>query len=93
MTSEGDKADHRADIYALGCIVYEMVTGQLPRQSNDIFQAIANTEKTPPAPDSIIPELPQAASQVILQTLVKEPADRPVSATQFVNLLRQALDL
>jgi len=90
IMEETDCIDHRVDIYALGCVVYEMITGQLPFEPN--LSPLAYIDAIPLAPDSIIPDLPKAASQIILKALAKKPDERPSSAGQFINDLRQALD-
>jgi serine/threonine-protein kinase len=89
MMGQSQSTDHRADIYALGCIVYEMITGRLPFDQADF--PLAHLDIDPPAPSLIVPALPEAASQVILKALAKDPAKRPASASQFIEDLRRAL--
>jgi len=89
MVGQSQDMDHRVDIYALGCVVYEMITGRLPFEQADF--PLAHLNRDPPAPDSIVPDLPKAASQVILKALAKDPVERPASASQFIEELRRAL--
>jgi eukaryotic-like serine/threonine-protein kinase len=86
----GEPVDGRADIYALGCVAYYLLTGHLVFESETVFQMIANHLQTPPIPPSertdrpVSPEL----ERLILKCLAKNPNDRPQSAA----LLLQALD-
>ena len=83
--------DHRADIYSLGCVTYEMFTGQLPFDSN--YFPIAHINSDPPPPHEWAHDIPKSASQIIVKALAKEPEDRPNNATQFVTELCQALGM
>ncbi len=87
----GQNTDYRVDIYALGCVVYEMFTGCPPFESID--HLLAPLDADPPSPSLIVPTLPQAASQVILKALARERDSRPFSASQFIQDLRQALEV
>jgi serine/threonine protein kinase len=69
--------DHRADQYALGCILYQLLCGQPPFTSNrplELFQA--HRFQAPPPPRSIVPSIPAEVEKVILKLLSKSPADR-----------------
>ena len=81
--------DSRADIYALGCVGYFLLTGE-PVFSGETPLAIAvHHVKTPPVPPSSRSELPipPALDRVILDCLAKEPADRPQSASELSRRL------
>ena len=87
----GEPVDGRADIYALGCVAYYLLTGQLVFEGEKVFQMIANHLQTPPIPPSQRTErpVPPELERLILKCLAKSPNDRPQSAVQ----LFQALDL
>jgi len=69
--------DGRADQYALGIMLYQMVTGNLPFLEVNAMQIIlAQVNKTPPPPTNFKPELPELAEGVILKALSKKPEDR-----------------
>jgi predicted ATPase len=84
----GQAVDQRADLYALGVIFYELVTGQLPFQGQGPLEVIAQhirSEVTPP--QTLNPELPVEVEEVILKLLSKQPEDRFGSADQLAATL------
>jgi hypothetical protein len=87
--AQGDPVDARADLFALGCVLYRACTGQLPfrgRDAGSVLRAILSTE--PPAPHAIDPEVPPALSDLIVRLLAKDPNDRPAGA----QVVAQALE-
>jgi tRNA A-37 threonylcarbamoyl transferase component Bud32 len=90
MMGGGEEINYRADIYAFGCVVYEMITGQPPFETATLPLAHFNAE--PPSPRLSVPALPETAAQVILKALAKDPSERPISSSWFIKDLRQALD-
>lgn len=89
VRGESKEIDYRVDIYSLGCVVYEMLTGHPPFARSELPWAHLNT--IPVSPDRLVPDLPEVASQVILKALAKNQDERPLSAAQFVKDLRRAL--
>jgi tRNA A-37 threonylcarbamoyl transferase component Bud32 len=74
---EGIEIDHRADIYALGVILFEMLTGEVPFGGNSYRTIMLNQmTKAPPAARRIVPELPPALDAILSRALAKRPADR-----------------
>jgi len=79
------------DIYALGVILFEMLTGRLPFEQPDSKVLItAIVEKEPPAPTSIDPLIPAPIERVCLKALSKKPENRQKDALEFANGLRYA---
>lgn len=86
------KVDHRADVYAMGVIIYEMVTGQLPFDAETPFAVVMKHISEPlPLPRRLRPDLPEAVERVILKALAKEPADRYQSMRDLVMAFDQAV--
>jgi putative nucleotidyltransferase with HDIG domain len=75
--SLGDVIDHRTDVYALGVVLYEMVTGMSPFDRPSLTEILlAQVHDTPPAPRAIDPALPEALEALILRALAKLPNQR-----------------
>jgi predicted Ser/Thr protein kinase len=77
----GQTGDHRADIFSLGVILFELVTGRRPFEGSDMLTLVSNmlTQATPLACE-VEPEVPADISEFIAQMLSKEPSERPLSA-------------
>lgn len=73
----GEAADHRADIYALGVVLYEMITGRLPFEADKAFDVLLmHINEAPPKPREIVPNTPEIVEDIILKALAKSPAER-----------------
>jgi Protein kinase domain len=73
----GDELDGRADVYSLGCVLYECLVGEPPfRRDSDLAVVFAHLETEPPSLSAGRPELPVALDAVIARALAKEPAER-----------------
>ncbi len=81
----------QSDIYALGGIVYEMVTGHLPFVADSpISLALKHIHEAPPPPSTYSPHLPPTVEAVIMRALSKSPKERPATAQTLIEELRQA---
>jgi serine/threonine protein kinase len=90
--AKGEPVDGRADQYALGILLYEMLTGELPFQADDLVSFIyKHTQKPMPDPRRLRPDLPQEVSDVVLRATAKDPIDRFSTITDLADALEEAL--
>ncbi|MFI5183222.1 MAG: serine/threonine-protein kinase, partial [Vicinamibacteria bacterium] len=85
----GEAVDGRADLYALGCVAYYMLSGQVIFEGEKAIQVIAKhlrTDPIPPSQRASIP-LPPGLEQLVLACVAKKPADRPQSAADLSRSL------
>ncbi len=86
----GGEVDHRADLYAFGVTLYQLVTGTVPFEDGDL--AYHHRHTAPPDPYTRVDSIPASLSRLILQMLAKSRDDRPVDPAEVGRKLQAILD-
>jgi tetratricopeptide (TPR) repeat protein len=84
--------DARSDVYALGVILYQLLTRELPFRGNSRMLLIQVLEQEPIAPRKLNADIPRDLQNICLKAMAKEPADRYLTAEAFAQDLRRFLD-
>ena len=91
---EGGPLDGRADVYSLGCLLYECLTGEAPfARGSRLAMAWAHLEEEPPNASEHRPELPVAIDAVIRKAMAKEPPHRYTTCAALIGAAEEALGL
>jgi serine/threonine-protein kinase len=89
--AHGEHVDARADLYALGCLLFELLTGETPFDGSGFEVLLAHLGRPAPAPSSRNPDVPEVADRLVASLMAKKPDDRPQSADEVVATLDEAL--
>lgn len=88
----GSEVGPRSDVYSLGCLLYELVTGQTPFAANASVEVLLAHVNRPPPPVDEGDALPRGYADLIMQMLEKDPADRPESSVAVRERLEAIRD-
>ena len=89
---KGETPDARTDVYSLGCVLFECLTGRPPfRSENDAGLMYAHLQQPPPPVTSERPDLPHEIDRVVGRAMAKSPDDRPRSAGELADDAARAL--
>src|SRR6266516_2456539 len=84
----GGKVDARADLYSLGCVLFQMLVGRRPFSGDDAVSLVyQHVHSTPPRVDSLVPAVPAELGALVASLMAKDPDDRPASAEEVRRAL------
>jgi serine/threonine protein kinase len=90
--ARGDEATPAADVYALGVVLYQLLTGRLPYEGSSLAElAIRRENERPLPPSSYADDVPEGLSVAVLKSLESDPADRYSSARSLAEGLRRGI--
>jgi hypothetical protein len=89
--AHGEVVDARADLYALGCLLYELVTSSPPFEGSGFEVLLAHLGRPAPLPSEKNPNVPESIDRLCAMLMRKKPDDRPQHADEVVALIDEAL--
>ncbi len=88
----GEKLSLATDVYSLGVIAYQMLTGETPFTGNSLHVLRQHREDAPPSLQEKNRKVPRKVARLVMSALAKDPAQRPASAAAFASMLRARAD-
>ena len=90
--AKGGFTDAKSDLYSLGVVMYEMLTGKVPFDADTpVSVALKHMQEDPKEPIDLNPEIPSAVNQIVIKAMQKEPSARYQNATEMLHDLSKAL--
>ena len=89
--AQGQQVDERSDLYSVGIVLYEMLTGTVPFKGDSaVTVALKHVNEMAAEPAQLVPGMPYALNQIVLKAIAKDPDQRYQTAEQFARDLRSA---
>jgi len=89
--AKGQRVDERSDLYSVGIVLYEMLTGTVPFKGDSaVTVALKHVNQMAAEPAQLVPGMPYALNQIVLKAIAKDPDQRYQTAEQFARDLRSA---
>jgi serine/threonine-protein kinase len=89
--AQGHAISARSDLYSIGVVIYEMLTGRVPFEADSaVTIALKHVSAEPPAPSTLNPAVQPALEDVVMRALAKDPENRFADADHFVEALEEA---
>jgi serine/threonine protein kinase len=90
--ARGDEAGPRADLYSLGVVTYQLVSGRLPYEASSLSELALKQQRESPIPlDELNPEVPRSLALAVATAVAIDPRDRPADAMQLAEALQDGL--
>ena len=87
--ARGDEAGPRADLYSLGVVTYQLISGRLPYEANSLSELALKQQRESPIPlDQLNPEVPHALAQAVAMSVAIDQRARPADALELAEMLR-----
>jgi serine/threonine protein kinase len=88
--AKGDPVGPKSDLYSLGVVLYQMITGRVPFDDDDpIAITMKHASEPPPSPKETNPEIPEEMNSLVLRLLSKDPEDRHEDAAELIRDLKE----
>jgi serine/threonine protein kinase len=91
--AQGEKVDGRSDIYSLGIMLFEMLSGQVPFEADTPLEvSVKHLTAALPLPRAVNPDIPELVERVILKAMAKAPEDRYQRVSEMAEALKRAME-